>query len=216
MKRHRSTKQRPSQPVTEPQEALRTFIAIELDEATLLALTGIQQQLKSRIPSHAVRWVNPNGIHLTLKFLGATPEDRLEEIREAMKTAIEGMAPFEFRVEGRGCFPNFRQPNVIWVAVRDVGGKLSRLQRAIEDHVAPLGWPTEKRPFRPHLTLGRVARDLRPDERRAVGEAVETFEVEEIATVQVSEVSLMRSDLLPTGARYTRLFAIPLAERAEP
>ncbi|MCS7221811.1 MAG: RNA 2',3'-cyclic phosphodiesterase [Anaerolineae bacterium] len=191
-------------------EVLRTFIAIELDEAARAALGMVQDELKPRVPRGSVRWVDPAGIHLTLKFLGETPVTRLPEIEAALRMACAPFSTLDLIVEGRGCFPNFRRPNVIWVAVRDRGNALTRLQRAIEEHLAPLGWPPEGRPFRPHLTLGRVNRGLRPDERAAVGAAVEAFEVEQIAMIHVTGVSLMRSDLRPTGAVYTRLFEVAL------
>ncbi len=193
-------------------DILRTFIAIELDEPVRLALSTVQDELKPRVPKGSVRWVDPNSIHLTLKFLGDTPKERLPELREALEAACAAMPPLDLVVEGRGCFPNFRRPNVIWVAVRDRGNVLSRLQQAIEAEVAPLGWPTEKRPFRPHLTLGRVNRRVSPQERAAIGAAVEALEIERIATLHVAEISLMRSDLRPTGAVYTRLFQVTLRE----
>ena len=202
------TKSRAQPPA--PSEVLRTFIAIELDEATRLALGTVQDELKPRVPRGSVRWVDPAGIHLTLKFLGETPRERLSEIRTALEEACAAASPLELIIEGRGCFPNFRRPNVIWVAVRDRGNALARLQRAIEARIAPLGWPTEKRPFRPHLTLGRVNRHASAQERAAIGAAVEALELERVATARVTEVSLMRSELRPTGAVYTRLFQVPL------
>lgn len=191
-------------------EVLRTFIAIELDDTVRAALGMVQDELKLRIPRGSVRWVDPASIHLTLKFLGETPAARLPEIEMALRAACASFSPLDLIVEGRGCFPNFRRPNVIWVAIRDRGNLLARLQQSVEKHIAPLGWPIEKRPFRPHLTLGRVNRDLRPGDRVAIGAAVEEFEVEQIATIHVASVSLMRSDLQPSGAVYTRLFEVPL------
>ncbi|HEY65960.1 MAG TPA: RNA 2',3'-cyclic phosphodiesterase [Caldilineae bacterium] len=198
---------------TEQVDILRTFIAIELDEPVYIALSAIQEELKGRVPRGSVRWVNPSNIHLTLKFLGDTPASRLSEIKAALEEACAGIPPLDLTIEGRGCFPNFRRPNVIWVAVRDHGGMLARLQRVVEEHIAPLGWPTEKRAFRPHLTLGRVNRRLTSRERAVVGAAVESLEVEQIATIHVTHVSLMRSDLHPSGAVYTRLFHVALKDQ---
>jgi RNA 2',3'-cyclic 3'-phosphodiesterase len=192
------------------EEILRTFIAIELDKSLQLALQRIQNKLRQQMPPDSVRWVGLEGIHLTLKFLGDTPDGRLAEIEAALKTALTGFSPFEFSVEGRGCFPNFRRPRVIWVAVRDKGQVLSRLNASIERQVAPLGWPTEDRAFSPHLTLGRVGRGTNSRDEAAVGQAVETSIVEQIGRQQVTAVSLIKSDLRPTGASYTKLLTIPL------
>ncbi len=213
MKPPRVSKQT-SQP-TQAAEVLRTFIAIELDDAVRAALGMVQDELKPRVAKGSVRWVDPASIHLTLKFLGETPTTRLPEIEAALRAACVPFSPLGLIVEGRGCFPSFRRPNVIWVAIRDRGNALARLQQAIEEHIAPLGWPAEKRPFRPHLTLGRVNRDLRPSDQAAVGAAVEAFEVGQIATIHVTNVSLMRSDLRPTGAIYTRLFEVPLGVKVD-
>lgn len=194
-----------------PDEILRTFIAIELAESLRIALQRVQEKLKFQTPPGSVRWVGPDGIHLTLKFLGDTSRSRVSEIESALQAACAGFERFEFSVEGRGCFPNFRRPRVIWVAVREKNGALTRLQAAIERNVAPLGWPTEERAFSPHLTLGRVSKGADDRMTVAVGQAVEKFVVEQIGQQEVSAVSLMRSDIRPTGAIYSRLSHITLA-----
>lgn len=188
-----------------PDEILRTFIAIELDEALRIAITRVQDKFKRQVPPGSVRWVAADGIHLTLKFLGDTPEGRVPEVEVALRRASAGIEPFEFSVEGRGCFPNVHRPRVIWVAVRDKRQALAPLQAAIEVQVAPLGWPTEARAFSPHLTLGRIARSATPSEQAAVGEIVEHSQVGEIGAQHVSGVSLIKSDLRPGGAVYAAL-----------
>lgn len=193
-----------------PDEILRTFIAIELEEPLRLAIARVQGEFKRQTPPGSVKWVAPEGIHLTLKFLGDTPAGRLDEIEAALTAACAGFAPFEFTVEGRGCFPNFRRPRVVWVAVRDKAGTLALLRAAVERYVAPLGWPTEERGFSPHLTLGRVSKGAKPVEEAAVGQMVENSVVEQIGAQQVTAVSLIRSDLRPTGAVYTTLTSVRL------
>lgn len=188
-----------------PEEILRTFIAIELDEPLRIAIGRVQGKFKRQAPPGSVKWVAPDGIHLTLKFLGDTPESRVPEIEAALRRACIGFTQFEFSVEGRGCFPNFHRPRVVWVAVRDRGEVLTRLQAAVETQVAPLGWPTEERGFSPHLTLGRIARGATSVEQAAVGQMVERSQVEQIGAQQVTGVSLIKSDLQPTGAIYTVL-----------
>lgn len=193
-----------------PDEILRTFIAIELDEPLRAAIGRVQAKFKRLAPAGSVKWVAPEGIHLTLKFLGDTPAAHVGAIEAAARAACAGSAPFEIVVEGRGCFPNFRRPRVVWVAVSDQGQALARLQTAVEKHVAPLGWPTEERGFSPHLTLGRISRSAGPAEEAAVGQVVEKSVVEVIGCQQVVAVSLIQSDLRPTGAVYTPLVRVPL------
>lgn len=196
------------------EEILRTFIAIELDEPLRQALGRVQGKFKRQIAPRDVRWVEIENLHLTLKFLGDTPRSRLPEIEAALRAACAGHAPFEIGFEGRGCFPNLRRPRVIWVAVRDRGLALARLQADVEKHVAPLGWPTEERGFSPHLTLGRVARGVDRDGEEAIGQIVEKTVVEQIGVQRVTAVSLMQSDLRPSGPIYTRLLSVPLAASA--
>lgn len=193
-----------------PEEILRTFIAIELEEPLRIAIAQVQNKLKRQTPPGSVKWVAADGIHLTLKFLGDTPASRVLEIVTALEAACAGARPFEISVEGRGCFPNFHRPRVIWVAVRESGQMLARLQMAIERHVAPLGWPTEERRFSPHLTLGRVNRNLMPAVEAGVGAIVEGLVVEQIGAQRVSAVKLIKSDLRPTGAVYTPLATVAL------
>ncbi|MDH7487665.1 MAG: RNA 2',3'-cyclic phosphodiesterase [Anaerolineae bacterium] len=184
---------------------LRTFIAIELDDQVLRALAAVQSKLEAALPPRSVRWVRPEGIHLTLKFLGDTPAARLEEVQRALAAAAARVAPFSFSVEGLGCFPNPRRPRVIWVGVKEPTGALARLWQAVEAEVAPLGWPTEARGFQPHLTLGRVQRHVSSADLRALGELVEKSEVGRLGSMTVRAVSFIRSDLKPTGAVYTTL-----------
>lgn len=195
-------------------EILRTFIAIELEEPLRIAIARVQGKFKRQAPPGSVKWVAPEGIHLTLKFLGDTPASRVGEIEAALRAACAASAPFEFSVEGRGCFPNTRRPRVVWVAVRDKGQMLARLHAAVERHVAPLGWPTEDRGFSPHLTLGRVAKGVSPTVEAAVGLMVESSVVEQIGVQRVTAVNLIASDLRPAGAVYTTLVSVPLAELA--
>lgn len=192
------------------EEILRTFIAIELDEPLRQALGRVQGKFKRQIAPQDVKWVAVENIHLTLKFLGDTPVGRLPDIEAALQAACAGHAPFEISFEGRGCFPNFRRPRVIWVAVRDKGQALLRLQTDVEKYIVPLGWPTEERGFSPHLTLGRVARGAERATAEAIGQIVEKTVVEQIGVQRVTAVSLMQSDLRPSGPIYTRLLHVPL------
>ena len=196
-----------------PEDILRTFIAVELDRGIRNALGRIQERFKRQMPPGSVRWVAPQGIHLTLKFLGDTPAAKLPDIEATLRRACAEFQPFEFTVEGRGCFPNTRRPRVVWVAVRDKGQMLARLNAAVEREVSPLGFPTEDRAFSPHLTLGRVGRGVSQRDEAAVGQAVEDSVVELIGRQRVTAVNLIQSDLHPSGAVYTQLVSVPLEEQ---
>ena len=188
----------------------RLFIAVELPEEALRAIERLQDGLVRTMPGDAVRWVRPEGIHLTLKFLGDVPREQIDGIQAALGEAVRGHPPFALRAEGLGAFPNTRRPRVVWVGVEGDVRRLKELRNDVEEHVAPLGYPTEDRSFTPHLTLGRVQRDASRRELDAIGMAVETNTVGELARWQVDAVSLMRSELKPTGAVYTEVFAAGL------
>ncbi len=184
---------------------LRTFIAIELDEALKQTLAALQTRLRERLARGSVRWVRPEGIHLTLKFLGETPAAQVDEIGQAMVRAAAQVSPFTFTVGGLGCFPHTRRPRVVWVGLQEPTGALARLRNAVETQVAPLGFPTEERPFRPHLTLGRVQRGVSRSKAREIGLAVEADPPGTIARMHVTTVAYIQSELEPGGAVYTTL-----------
>jgi len=188
----------------------RTFIAVDLSAELRANLSGLQDRLRGELGSRSVRWVQPQGIHLTLKFLGDTPEGQLGEIQRALARAAAAVDPFTISAGGVGCFPNTRQPRVVWVGLEEVTGALLRLRNAVESEVAPLGFPTEARAFQPHLTLGRVQRDASSAEARRVGQVVAATTTGRLGEMAVSEVSTIKSDLRPNGAVYTTLFEAAL------
>lgn len=191
-------------------EQVRTFIAIELDEKIKVALAELQEQLKGKIPPGSVRWVGPEGIHLTLKFLGNVPANRIEQVEQAISQACAGFPSFSFSIGGLGCFPDTRRPRVVWVGVQEDTGILKRLQKAIEDGMEKLGFPPEERGFQAHLTLGRTQRRASSADVRRLGQIVAETDIGELGRMEARAVSLMRSDLKPTGAVYTRLAEVRL------
>jgi 2'-5' RNA ligase len=186
-------------------DAYRTFIAIELDEELRDNLGRLQDRLAGQVAPGSVRWVRPEGIHLTLKFLGDTTVDKVEEVKAALTQAAAGVGPFSFAVTGLGCFPNARRPRVVWVGIQELTGTLARLRDSVEDHVAPLGFPTEKRPFSPHLTLGRAHRRASKSEVREIGQVVASSTIGIVGDQTVTSLSYIRSELTPRGAVYTTL-----------
>jgi 2'-5' RNA ligase len=190
-------------------EQIRSFIAIELPEEAKEGLARLRKELE-RDEHKFVKWVDPGGIHLTLKFLGNMPAKRIAEITEAMGKAAQGISPFHLEISGLGAFPNLRQARVLWVGVGGELDKLSRLQQSIDSALAALGFAKEERPFVPHLTLARVREGASPPERRSFGEFVGSAIFEDKYPVEVKAVRLMRSQLTPTGAIYTCLSVVGL------
>jgi 2'-5' RNA ligase len=191
-------------------EMWRLFIAIELPEEVLSALVKIQARLKQQPSSQAVRWVDPKGIHLTLKFLGDVPVDQRDTLQDALTRAVHGLLPFDLATGGLGCFPNPKRPRVVWVGIQGQMDILHTLRDAVEAQIAPLGYPTEDRPFSPHLTLGRVRREADRRDVSRLGELVAGTALEQAVAWHINQVCLIRSELKPSGAVYTSLFQAAL------
>lgn len=189
-------------------ESIRTFIALELPEKLKAALTQIQRKFMQR--STGVRWVQPAHMHLTLKFLGATRIEAVSEITRVLEETTRGVAPFSYTVSGLGAFPNARNPKVIWAGMQ-IDDRLGCFQEKLEAGLAALGFPKEKRPFAPHLTLGRVKEGK---ERKELSTLLETFGREDMGRVESSRVIFFRSDLKPSGPVYSILKDIKLSASA--
>ncbi len=196
--------------------SIRAFVAIELSTRVLDALEEIQTRLRRSKGAEAGRWTRRESIHLTLKFLGQVPLERVEAICEALRVACERHQPFSLQLSGLGCFPNTHRPRVIWVGVRQESGELAALQREIESALERLGFPREKRPFAPHLTLARVHKQASRWEVVELGRAVTACQVGEMARMRVSEVHLIKSDLKPGGAIYTEMCVASLGDASQP
>jgi 2'-5' RNA ligase len=193
-------------------EQIRSFIAIELSEEAKKGLAGLKKELE-KDEHRFVKWVDPRGIHLTLKFLGNIPSERVTEITEAMKKAAQGVSPFLLEISGLGAFPSLKQARVLWVGIGGELDQLSTLQQNIDSVLAALGFAREERPFVPHLTLARVREGASLPERRSFGELVGSAAFEDKYPIEVEAVRLMRSQLTPAGAIYTCLSVVGLGRQ---
>jgi 2'-5' RNA ligase len=190
----------------------RLFIAINLPPPLLDALQMAQRRLQRQLANYPLRWARPEGIHLTLKFLGETEVSRLDAVIEAMELTASRHAPFEIPVGGLGMFPHARRPSVLWVGVEDEAQRLRRLAADIDRAMARLGWTRERRPFNGHLTLARVRKEAGSGIRRQLGDQVLALRgYEKLGVLPVHTVHLMRSQLHPDGSIYTDLHAAVLA-----
>lgn len=198
---------------------IRTFVAIELDEEIRKAIAGTQglvqvqlmRQLRDMTPGIRVQWVRPDSIHLTLKFLGDIDEARVEDIRAALLPAVGTQSRFAVDVGGLGVFPDLRAPRVLWTGLFGQVDALMRVAEEVEAALTGVGFPPESRPVSPHLTLARIK-----ERSREVGKGLadsglmtQPFRVGSLA---VHAVCLMKSDLKPSGAVYTRLVQAPLKD----
>ena len=176
---------------------MRLFVALNLPPPVRDALWTATAPLRERgLP---VKWVRGEGIHVTLKFLGEVEDEREFELRDALGRAVAGARALPLALGGFGAFPDFRRPRVIWVGIAPEPA-LELLQDRVERAFAPLGFPTEARAFRPHVTLGRATRDARPASFGGLESALEPLAFAETALVE--SVDLMQSTLQSGGAVY--------------
>jgi len=190
------------------ERGLRLFVACELPPAVRDALGRVQEEMRAR-GAGRLRWVRPEGIHLTLKFLGEVPAAKREAVENALAAAIVSPFALDVRLGSLGGFGGRQRLRVIWVGLEgDVEG-LAELAALIEEALGPLGFPREGRPFAPHLTLARVPDDAGVQERSRLADLLETFPSPSLPSMTLTAVNLMQSFLQPTGARYQCLAAYP-------
>ncbi len=210
--------------------ALRLFIAVELPDAVRAGIDQVIEMLRAEAPRGAAKWVRPEGVHLTLKFLGPVPAGRVQDIRAALNEAARGLAPFELHPAALGAFHGSRggplefrrrresyphNLTVIWLGLGGDVAALGELAGRVEAQVAPLGYPTETRPFFAHLTLARVPKTAGRVEREALFRAMEPYlsassrsgrfregALPALPAFPVREVHLVQSILKPSGAEY--------------
>lgn len=183
---------------------MRLFVAIPLPEEWKSVLA--QPQAAIGWIGRGVKWVEPRGMHLTLKFLGETDDARRAEIDDALVAACRETAAFSMRISKTGVFPNPRRPRVYWAGI-DAGPELIRLHGAIDAAMQKLNFPADEHPFRPHLTLARIKDPIGKDR---MTDAVLNYALQS-EPFTVRDVHLMRSHLSAAGARYESLRAYPLA-----
>jgi 2'-5' RNA ligase len=186
--------------------ALRVFLAVEPPAAVRAEIAAIQERLKKTVRG-VIRWVRPAGIHLTLKFFGNIPPPAVDLISGAVAARAGGVAPFDLTVRTVGVFPDLSRPRVVWLGMAGEVERLLVLQKSLEREFGALGFPREERPFRAHLTLGRIKT---PKGLVGLARAVETGETATAGSFRAGELILFRSELTPEGALYTRLAAFPL------
>ncbi len=183
---------------------MRAFVAVEISDACRAAVGRFLERLRPM--AGGLRFVPPEKLHVTLKFLGDVAEERAPGIVEALRQAATGAAPIRFGVRGVGGFPNLRSPRVLWIGGTDPEGRLAELAEAVERAMEPLGFPPERRGFTLHVTIarprdGRISAGLR--------EALEGPEPDFGETL-ARRVVLMESLLDPSGAKYRPAAEIPL------
>jgi RNA 2',3'-cyclic 3'-phosphodiesterase len=184
---------------------MRTFVAIDLPDSVRAALAREQARLQAACGRNSdIRWTRPEGLHLTLKFLGEIAPERVPEVATTLN-AVSPFDPFEVDVGGFGFFPSARRARVFWVGL-EAPDALGELAAGIEAALEGLGFAREDRPFRPHLTLARFDK---PGAQPALEAELKIGDAARLGRFAVSEFSLFQSKLRPGGAEYTKLARFP-------
>jgi len=184
---------------------MRTFIAIEIPDYVKREMSKVQERLKRA--NVEAGWTRPEGMHLTLKFLGEVQDAKVEEIKKTLVTATGGFSRFKVELAGAGTFPNAKNPRVAWLGVSGDVDRLNALQASVEDAMVRLGFEREDRRFSPHLTLARIK--FIPS-KEAWQNALNEIKDVRLPGFEVEAVSLMKSELRREGAVYTEMGRVEL------
>jgi 2'-5' RNA ligase len=189
---------------------LRCFIAIPVPDQIRRNIGDQIDNLKTFQAD--VKWVASGNLHITLKFLGATPESLIPDIKEALSRIALSYRQFSITLSGAGCFPAVKYPRVLWVGAED-SGMMARLQKEIDDTLSSFGFAKEVKIFHPHLTIGRVRSQKGISRMMGVFESLRSINFGAFAACGIH---IIKSELKPKGAEYTSLHEIPfMPERKE-
>ncbi len=185
----------------------RVFIAVETSPQVQEVVTTLQD--KMRASGVRLRWVKPQNVHFTLRFLGEIPAAQVARAVVATRQAVIGLTPFDVTIAGLGAFPNFDRPQVVWLDTREGGETLERVAAAMDAQLVRAGFASDGKKFRPHLTLGRARDD------RYWGDLVRALQQHrdaEIGRLRVDALTVMESHLTSEGPIYTPIEKVPLAQ----
>ncbi len=182
------------------QKVIRTFVAICLDEEIRGRISEVQERVKKL--TSQVRWVQPGNFHVTLKFLGDVTPKKLSVVQSALDELAAGYEAFDLSVAGVGVFPTPRRPRVIWVGVEDGREQLEALASGVEQGLVRTGFEKEQKPFRSHITIGRV-KESKPVE--GLLEGLQEIDAQGLGSQRADSVVLMESVLQSGGPIYTPL-----------
>ena len=194
--------------MADPGKNIRAFLAIEPPEGILQSVIRLQEKLKMEI-SGRISWTRPQGQHLTLKFFGDISTEDVNHIRTAVQNRVAPGWSLNLSIEKTGVFPDARKPRVLWCGATGDVEKLSALQKQLDSDFAGIGFPREDRPFRAHLTLGRIKES---HGLSGLSEALTKHNAFNAGEFTCKELVLFQSKLTAQGPVYTKLAVFPLVK----
>ncbi len=182
-------------------KVVRTFVAVLLDEEIRRRISEVQERAMKL--ASGVKWVPPENFHVTLKFLGDVRRDKLSLVQSAIDDVVGETAAFDLAISGMGVFPTPRRPRVIWVGIEEGREQLVALAKAVEERLVEAGYEKEEKPFRSHITIGRVKEGNKPVP--GLVEGLAEIDSSALGVQRVASVAVMQSVLRPGGPIYTAL-----------
>lgn len=190
-------------------EKIRTFIAIDLSTEIIDQIDQIINYFKTQVPQVALKWVETENIHLTVKFLGDISTEQLPQIKGIIQAELAPFSSFDLRVEELGMYPHRKKPRVIWLGIRG-GDSVIAMHKKLDRALVEADIPQEGRAYSPHLTIARVRRRTDPDTIKLIGSRLSNFKVDSLGTLTVDQVHFYQSELTRQGPIYTRLSSVSL------
>lgn len=188
---------------------MRTFIAIEFPVEIIQKIDNIISFLKAKTPAKAIKWVSADNLHLTLKFIGDYPDQKLEELIDILDHALKPFPVFDMIIQGMGMYPNEKNPRVIWFGISH-DETILKIHKILDDSLQKVGVKPDRRDFDAHLTIARIRRRTGKAIIQEIGTILSNYTVDALGQVTVDGIILMKSDLTPQGPIYTPLHRVPL------
>jgi 2'-5' RNA ligase len=185
-------------------QTLRTFIAVDFPIEIKEKIIEITAYFQSKLPPAQIKWVEPDHMHLTLKFMGETPHDKLVQIKQSIHQVISVFPSFEIEIKALGMYPNNQRPRVIWLGI-NAENHLILLHNQLDQALKGEGIKSDRRPFSPHLTIGRVRRNADQESIIQIGKILSQFKIASLGSIKIDEILYYQSVLTPQGPIYTIL-----------
>ncbi len=188
---------------------MRTFVAIEFSPKIRGKIGEIIEYFKTQTPDYALKWVEPQNLHMTIKFLGEVSEEHLRTIKDVLSDTLKGRSAFEIEVTGMGMYPSTQKPRVIWLGIKG-SEPLKDIHQSLDQALQKASIPPDKRGLSPHLTIARVRRNVETLIVQDIGKTLSQFKIDSLGKCTIDRIVLYKSTLTPSGPIYDPLLSIPL------
>lgn len=188
---------------------MRIFVAVDLPPHMLEKIEEITTFFNNKTPPKALKWVEKDNLHLTIKFIGEINNDQVEPIKHILSKSLADHNAFDIEISGLGMYPHKNSPRVIWLGITNKK-PLINIFKILDKSLTAQDIKPEQRGFTPHLTIARVRRNTDKATVKEIGEILSQFKVDDLGNITIDQVKLYQSVLTPSGPIYTNLFSVPL------